>query len=285
VLRVGPKFTDSELQRLFDRNGYVITDLVEQCQIDDLKLSYERFRLQHEAMPLPFVTTSHSNDKNLIQSVDKAILEIVAPSVRKILPSSEILFSNFLLKKTGVNTSSSAHQDMTFVDEQRFTSFSIWVPLTDVDESNGCMRVVEGSHRFTPFIRPNSLDGWRYRYVLPLIEKDLKSCPMKSGQAIIFAHSLIHGSFSNRTNSNRVAAVIACYPPGAELLQYQTTSLIGELEKYKMTKEAYMAYVKGASPEQGTRVGTVTVSSVPLGSWGYFMQKRMAWLRALIEKQ
>ncbi len=38
------------------------------------------------------------------------------------------------------------HQNWTFVDEDKFTSVSVWVPLCDVSRFNGTLEVVPKTH-------------------------------------------------------------------------------------------------------------------------------------------
>lgn len=279
--RIGPIFASRYLQQHFNELGYVIVNLLNNEQVDELAEVYATVRQQHENIDLPFVSTSHSNDKELVGSVNAKILAIVSQPLAHIVPASKILFSNFLLKKCGPHTASAPHQDVTFVDESKYLSFSIWIPLTNVSEGNGCMKILQRSHLFAPYIRPNTSEGWKYRDVLPQIERDMISCPMKKGQALIFAHALIHGSNANMTETNRIAVVVACYPANAELLHYQTTSVIGRLDEYKMTPDAYIAYIKGLPPKEGKLSATVNVSNTPLSPLSFFLTQKLARLKAL----
>jgi hypothetical protein len=74
----------------------------------------------------------------------------------------------------------------------------------------------------------------------------------KAGDAFIFNHAVVHGSFPNRTKHPRIAAVIAAYPSDAQLLHYYL--LEGEknkVQQYSMTKEAFLHFKKGEPPAKG----------------------------------
>lgn len=274
--RKGPSFTNFKLQKSFHRNGYVVMDFLDGEQTKALRNIYETFRHQHENIDIPFISTSHSNNKELIQSVDDAILNIVGPAIKKNIPDAQILFSNFLVKKCGQGSASDPHQDVTFVDESKYISYSIWIPLVDVNSTNGCMRVLSGSHLFYPNVRTHSSANWIYSEVKSYILREMISCPMKKGQALVFSHALIHGSFPNQTPDNRISAVIACYPQGADLFHYQESSEAGKLGKYKMNKEAYVSYIKGAPPALGKFLEEVKVDTRPHTRLTYCIQKQIA---------
>lgn len=273
--KMGPSFYDVSLQKYFRKNGYVIMDFLDSCQVDRLLNVYETFRQQHEAITIPFISTSHSNNRDLIASVDNAILKIVEPVIKNHIPDAQILFSNFLVKRNGQDSATSPHQDVTFVDENKFMSYSIWIPLSDVDITNGCMRVLSGSHNFPVNIRTHSPKTWKYNKIIKYIENDMVSCPMKKGQALIFPHSLIHGSFPNRGPENRIAVVIACYPQGAQLFHYQELPSKEKYGKYQMSKMAYVSYIKGAPPALGKYMGDICVNNIEYNYFTYHLLKHI----------
>lgn len=90
------------------------------------------------------------------------------------------------------------------------TEVSAWVALDDVDESNGCMSMVPGSHRWGNHIElMRSLPDWE---ALPSecdghpVIRHL--CPVASGE-VHFHHALTwHGSHANRSGRPRRALAI-----------------------------------------------------------------------------
>jgi phytanoyl-CoA hydroxylase len=80
---------------------------------------------------------------------------------------------------------------------------SAWVPLVDVDETNGCLKLVRGSHRFgTIAARRNVLKHWvpigdvtRYGTV--------SSEPMQVGDVLIFNNLTLHASGNNDSDHVR----------------------------------------------------------------------------------
>jgi hypothetical protein len=266
----GIGFIDPELQCKAETDGFAVLPLLTSEQADILMEEYACFEEAHDALDLPFATTSHSNSAELISAVDTAILRNVAPYIGLHIDDYELLFSNFLVKAARPDSQTPPHQDVTLVDERLFTSYSIWVALHDVDGHNGCLKVLPGSHRHHPGIRPNPSYPWRFRDVVNRIEADMISVPLRKGEALIFSHALIHGSGANHSDRPRVAAVIALYPSGAELFHYQVDSHDAEeVHKYAMDRDAFVRYVKGAHPSDGRQLATLPFDSTPVSAEQY----------------
>lgn len=247
-----PLLQSAELQANFDRDGFVKIPLLSKEEVAQLLRDYVSVTGAHEAIDIPFITTSHSNDRELILQVDGYLQKVLTPAINRYLCNHSVLFGNFLVKRACENSESEPHQDITFVDENKYTSLSVWVALQDTDETNGCMYFLPGSHRFRFTIRPTHYYPWAYEKVKSEIKKHAKSFPVKAGEAFIFHHGVLHGSFSNNSDRPRVAAVMAAYHSHAPLLHYYLPEGKGNiLHKYGMDKEAYLSFVKNSPPAKG----------------------------------
>ncbi len=67
----------------------------------------------------------------------------------------------------------------------------MWCPLEDVNDENGNLMVLKGSHQFNRTIRGVGTPDV-YRDHWKLIKQNMRSIPMKAGEAIFFFHGLIH---------------------------------------------------------------------------------------------
>ncbi len=245
-------FISPDLQEEFDRHGFVRLRLFTAAQIDQLVAGYETLAEAHQNIGLPFTTTSHSNDHELIRAADDMIASVFAPEMDKVLLDYKLLFGNFLIKHPGADSATPLHQDTSFVDETLHSSISVWTSLVDTDQHNGCMRFIRGSHRFRHLLRPTHGYAWPFESVREELSALLEDFPSQKGEAFIFHHGVIHASYPNLTPQSRVAAVMAAYPQEANLLMYfadsQDSSLI---RRFDMTKEAYLRFIKGEPPATG----------------------------------
>ena len=226
--------------------------LLSQAEVLDLMAEYKAVAEAHEKINIPYITTSHSNNAELIHHVDSVLQKVIAPAVNKYLKNYKLLFGNYLVKMPGNGSETLPHQDITFVDETQFASVNIWVALQDTNEENGCMYFLKGSQNLMPTLRPTHDYPWTYSNVIDDIKIRSEKYPAKAGDAFIFNHAVIHGSFPNNTDQPRIAAVIAGYHSEAPLLHYYLPEgASNKVQKYSMTKEAFLHFKKGQPPAKG----------------------------------
>ncbi|MDZ4667767.1 MAG: phytanoyl-CoA dioxygenase family protein [bacterium] len=184
-----------------------------------------------------------SADKN--QEIDAYLTQACNLSLNKHFKDFKIGGGIFLLKGIGEN-SVSMHQDWNIVDETKHISFSIWSPLIDVDESNGCLHVIPGSHKWFKNIRSSNIDS----VFLPLnkVKDSLISIPLKKGDAIVFSHNLFHGSFPNKSNETRPAFCISLYPSNADYVHF-----LKEDNSVKILNSASNYFLKPLSENQSNK--------------------------------
>lgn len=110
------------------------------------------------------------------------------------------------------------HQDEAYWDPSLFyESLSIWIPLQDVDESNGCMQFLPRSHRLG-VLRHQSIGGDVRVHGLEVCEPDLNldravACPLRAGGATIHANRMLHYTGTNVTGEPRRALIVMAQLP------------------------------------------------------------------------
>ena len=263
-----PVFKDPSLQKKFDIKGYVLlSSLLSKADIDSLTELFLKFRSEYKE---PFHTSHFSTDTVYKKMVHDAISSIVFPKAESYLYNYRPLFGNFMVKKPNPTFSLDMHADWTYVDEENFQSVAIWVPLIDVDAENGCLGIIEGSHKVTnnirgPLIRQSSRDiegEWEKRYG--------KLLPMKAGNAIIYSHALLHYSHPNKTDRIRPAINLSLAPVEAPIIHYCFPEGATEIELYKVTdSEFYIQYNHFQRPLTTTLFKALSTDSVP------YIDKRM----------
>lgn len=260
-------FRSDELQLQFEQNGFVKINLLNKVQVNELLGNYKTVAAEHERLGLPYITTSHSNNHDLIGRVDEMLQRVMAPELDKVLCGHKLLFGNFLVKMTGDNSETEPHQDITFVDEEKFCSVNVWVALQETTVENGCMYFLRGSQNYMRTIRPTHNYTWAYENVKKEIKELADVFPAKEGDAFIFNHAVVHGSFPNKTNKPRIAAVIAAYHADAPLIHYYLPDPNKNvLKKYSMNKEAYLHFVKQQPPAKGIFIGEEVFGFNPLSA-------------------
>jgi hypothetical protein len=95
------------------------------------------------------------------------------------------------------------HQDNGYVAIEPANNVTIWLALDDVDERNGCVWVMPGSHQggLLPH-RSQSAENWHLRVA---VEGDGIPARLKAGEAVIFSGLTLHRSKLNHTDQPRRA--------------------------------------------------------------------------------
>ncbi len=251
-------FKNDKLQKQFDRDGYVTLPLI------DLPLVNELANLYSSVQPVSFKgfsSTIYNQDVALKKKTSDAIFRLLNEQVKNHFQDFRPLGCSFLCKTPGEDSFMPVHQDWTVVDETKFASVTIWIPLCDVDEKNGAMRVLPGSHRFSDALRSPTLPG-AFQSLNDEIYRRMKWVKVKAGEAVIFNHALLHASPPNLSNSDRVIATYGLVPKDAELVFYHRNEN-GKVEKYTVPDNFFITYNHiGSAPTNGKLKETIEYENI-----------------------
>jgi ectoine hydroxylase-related dioxygenase (phytanoyl-CoA dioxygenase family) len=243
-------FNNAKLQQQFDKDGYIVVPFLSADEVVRLQQLYKDVTSQS---PSAFHSSSFNKDEGVKHKINQQVEELYAAKAGEFFHDIKKLGSGFLTKPTGITGTMPVHQDWTVVDETQFCSVTIWVPLQDVNEHNGAIRVLPGSHRFSKTLRspnmPNEFDG-----ISEAIAARMKTLPMKAGEAFIFNHALLHASTLNQSAQPRVAVTYGLIPAAAKLYLYLRNPQ-GKVEKYAMPDDMFTRYTNiGQVPECGEKI-------------------------------
>ena len=126
----------------------------------------------------------------------------------------------FISKAPGEKGILPLHQDWNLVDEKKARSYNLWIPLVDVNEENGAMRLLVGSHTKQETYRGPNVPPVLYP-ISSEVDQHMVSLNMKQGEAVLYDHALWHSSPQNRTDQLRLAFVLGAVPKDVELKYYQ----------------------------------------------------------------
>lgn len=209
-------FEDRDLEDEFRREGFVVVD-VPSGVVESLDGLYGANRMD---VPHGFQATTQSNDADLKRRVHDGVCTIAGPAAQAWFADHRLLAGNFVVKQPGPFRVE-PHQDLCFVDEAKATAAIAWVPLADVEASQGAIHVVPGSH-ILPTVPRGSGD---HRYPFEPLAAHLRArrsvaVPLRRGQALIYDARLIHWSQPNEGSAERVAAAFVAVPAAEPLLHY-----------------------------------------------------------------
>lgn len=218
-------FKDDNLQNSFLCKGYVRVPILSESQVLYILEELSKMHPDDNFTPgnpdslnSPYGNTYHCSflDSNLTYKRNVSILlkEIFTPFVNQYLVGYDILACNFYVKPSGTGKLP-IHQNWPTISDINDTTVTIWCPLVDVNESNGSIQIVEGSHKILPHIEAPRSAAYFSNFTQALIDKYLKPVSMKAGESLIFDDALIHGSPNNNSEQPRIAIQIECIPSDA----------------------------------------------------------------------
>lgn len=209
-------FRDNKLGRQFMQNGFcVIGDFLGESDLAAIGNLYDELNLVelHE-----IYSNIKDRPEEVNSRIDATLVSIFRPSLEKHFVNYRTGGGAFLVKGTGESSVSSLHQDWNVVDESKFVSMCVWCPLIDVDESNGCIQVVRGSHGWFRSLRSINMPSICVDF--DKVESRLEAIPVKRGSAVIFAHNSFHGSRPNYSGRIRPAASVSVMNRDADMVHY-----------------------------------------------------------------
>jgi len=196
------RFKDTALQASFEQSGFATIRLLDGDTLAKLSAVFNKV---NPCVP-PGFFSSVLQAPMLRQQVHTAISDSVRPALDACLSGFRIVLASTVSRSPGSDRADlPLHQDWSFVDENHASSVSVWIPLQDVTQENGCMQLVPGSHLHEqPLRRIGS--GFRYASIEDqLRESYLQDIPLVAGEALFFDHRLIHGSHANTSAFDRKA--------------------------------------------------------------------------------
>lgn len=164
--------------------------------------------------------TIWSPDLDYKLKIKENLERILAAACERNFKNYRALNQQFIVKLKGEETTFPVHQDWSIVDESKYISFNIWVPLQDVDANNGAMWILKRSHNINRPVRGAGYLFPNYNPILEELKKRSTVFSMKAGEALIFFLNTIHGSPANQSENERVVIQSAILPGEAPFQIY-----------------------------------------------------------------
>ncbi|MEM9022594.1 MAG: phytanoyl-CoA dioxygenase family protein [Bacteroidota bacterium] len=265
------------------QRGFAVMPYLEAEALEQLQALF------NAVVPQPvsrFYASTHSPDLAFRQRVNDAIAPILAPAHQQHLHRGQALGAALIAKPPGPAGILPLHQDWNIVNEGQARSFNIWIPLVDVDDHNGAVAVLPGSHRLFSNHRgpdiPSALAGYEAR-----LQPRMHTVSMRAGEALIYDHALWHRSAANESERLRPAVVLGLIPDGTAL---QFCFGAGEhIETYAGYPEYFFRQNLGEKPHDRPRLAELPMPDYPLSESEFlrlFPEKReigfLRWWNKLV---
>lgn len=122
--------------------------------------------------------------------------------------------SMFYFKPPGAR-GQALHQDNLFLQAHPETCIAVWIAIDDCDGENGGLKVVPGSHRYELVCPEDADQAESFTNVEVRLPDGMiaEQTDMSAGDVLLFHGSMVHGSFSNRSNDRFRRSLIFHYVP------------------------------------------------------------------------
>jgi hypothetical protein len=232
-------FLDPGLQRAFDRDGFAVTRLL---SADEAAETLERVMALRDRSgfasntpgPAPTYHVSLLDPDLDYRRAARSVAErALAERCGRILDGYRFLTGGFLLKPPGA-AELDMHRDWSMTSNADDVALNCWCALGDVDERNGCLKVVPGSYALVPNIEAPGQRPFFAGYREALKDHAV-TVPLQAGEAVIFDNRTLHGSGANPTPELRAAVSAAFIPRSARAVVYLPDTDAGN-QRYRVVE-------------------------------------------------
>ena len=199
-------FIDDELDAKFARDGFVVVRLIdaERARAIDAE---SRTLLPADIPAHENVTYIYGGEPEL-KWIDRLAGTVMDEALVPLLDDMRRLHSSVIIKPAG-ERAVPPHVHPIFTLEQTASTVFCWCALKDMDENNGAMQVLPGSHKLFPIMPMYGQEPY-FLSAMPLVKDRMQTLYLKAGEALLFDESLIHGSLPNPGGQDRLALATHC---------------------------------------------------------------------------
>jgi hypothetical protein len=226
--------------RELKRRGYTIEPFLSEGNIQAL---LELHRATIPEVHRDLHVSAFLADPAAKKQIFEGIRNVVADKLNTLAPGYFLLNASFVTKKAkSANGRMGMHQDYSLVEHDKHLGLNVWAPLCDVDRTNGCLKVIDGSQAFG-HISANPPNPAPYSNVRETLEQYMNDVPMKKGEAFLFDTRVLHKTDDNITDKTRIAVFLNLCPLTASPKLYQwNKDNPDQLELYEVTTSFLHAF-------------------------------------------
>lgn len=248
------QFRSEKHQQEFDEKGFVVLPYFDAAQIQELQQLYREY--YHNRAQEGFHTLVNLPEVSIRKEIYHKIRAYYQPRLEEYLIDFEAFIASFAVKEPGEVSRIPLHLDWSVLDESRFTSLNNWVPLIDTNAENGCLCMLEGSHRYEFTWRGSSINNIATRSTGGGIMQEMvqrypvRPLCMQAGTGVMYSHRMAHFSVPNLSSSPRIATSLVAIPQAAEPLHYHFNE-DQSITQYRSSTDFYLNYQHGKTPSFG----------------------------------
>lgn len=170
-------------------------------------------------------------------AVSQEILNSIRPYLNNLFENYEAPIATFMSKNPGEKGTCDFHRDFSVLDETRFEYRNVWIPLIDIDESNGGLYALKHSHIIFDYPLP-MFEKWAYVHLQEALYSRAEEFSVKAGDLIIYADRTLHGSHLNLSYDSRPVIHLGALPLNYEMAYYYKSG--NEVKVFRVPASFYL---------------------------------------------
>ncbi len=173
----------------------------------------------------------YSDNLEYRNRVHEKLGECLSPLFDNLFKDYKVVLNSFVIKNKGEGSEFKIHQDSTGLNEWEYSPLNVWIPLSDVDENNGCLHLIPSSHKWASPYRGISIMP-NYQNVVNDLLPYFKPIRLKKGEILLFDNRIIHTSSANNSNADRIVSMSGIFPKLARLYTCHKEGNKSQIEIY-----------------------------------------------------
>jgi ectoine hydroxylase-related dioxygenase (phytanoyl-CoA dioxygenase family) len=254
---------DSEIVNSLNELGVAQVRFTDSSHIDTFQQCFDDLHPQwNEAMKSGYYFSIFGDGKEYRQKIIDMFTPLLLPHIKKLFSNFKILTVIAQVKGVGEESEVNIHQDLTVVEESKYKSYTLWIPLVDSTVENGAISFLESSHIGLRNYRCHTVE-YLFKNTEGFIRNHSQLYPIKTGKALLFDPATLHFSGSNISESPRVSIAVSIVDQDAptEILFYDKQKPFdGLADRYSVPEDFWMMYEdfiteKNLAPSFGNLIG------------------------------
>ena len=151
---------EENTQHFYKKNGYaIIKNIVSNETIEMIKNTYNKITKMPAFYEADSFIASPNYGKEIQSFVQKElslVTEIIIPEIFDINKIDFNILNILVLKFNKTNDSLFPHQDAPMLDEAIAPTTFLWIPISDINNKNGSLLVLPGSHKWANWQRTHN---------------------------------------------------------------------------------------------------------------------------------
>jgi len=240
-------FLNKVIEENFVRDGFVTMPLLNDLEVAALLDLYQNYYKEPMTGLQPLLR-SGSIEQNI--AIHQKIGDLVMPALNRHFKAFSFNANHFIAKGANDPNEFRLHQDWNVIDEHKYLAAHVWIALQDINEQNGGLFIIKGSHKFFDNYRSGSC-GITFISTTKKVNQYVTKFTLKAGEAIAYQQALFHGSYPNLSNIDRLACLSSIRSANAPMSYFHRIS-DEYIEEYYISPEFLFRNIsqleKGISP-------------------------------------